>query len=362
MPNTPKTAQKDAPPQLSQHPADNMQYSEDDNISLVSLGSYISQSFTTLDMAETAPESMTLSPSTATVPTAVDPMNVPPSISPQRQSDDEPIESDTTPIFIGTIYDQSLIMYTSRLVTSKFLLTGQCHQLIPDEKIRVSIKNTALMVLANCVRLWPHSFLETVESDVSEEFLRIINEVENLCDYEDMKTGISGPSLTPTVKPNSELNIIDDYFADDKSKAASEGGEQTTVVVVENIIKNDAELLTEDIEEKEMTSSAPFNFAIKKMLTTSETQLLKPRQLIQDVCLYYDHSDPILRGNVQIIVGNFLATYFQRHLNLDYEGGSVSSNGRKPAFISTNKLLFILMKVSYYYNIISFGWHMPIKH
>lgn len=51
-------------------------------------------------------------------------------------------------IFIGTIFDQSIVDYVVRLVCLKYLLEGYPRQLKCDQKVRISIKNVALCVVA----------------------------------------------------------------------------------------------------------------------------------------------------------------------------------------------------------------------
>lgn len=54
----------------------------------------------------------------------------------------------TRDVFIGTIFDQSIVDYIVRLVCIKYLLDGFPMQIKCDEKIRVSIKNVAISVVA----------------------------------------------------------------------------------------------------------------------------------------------------------------------------------------------------------------------
>lgn len=56
---------------------------------------------------------------------------------------------------IGEVYKQPLIVYTARLVSVRFLLTGRSKGLFSDSTVRVSVKSAALGVLAQCVRLVP---------------------------------------------------------------------------------------------------------------------------------------------------------------------------------------------------------------
>lgn len=56
---------------------------------------------------------------------------------------------------IGTIYSQSILYYTARLVACRFLLSGAKSSLKSDEISRISIKNLSLEIIASCVRLNP---------------------------------------------------------------------------------------------------------------------------------------------------------------------------------------------------------------
>ncbi|KFB36381.1 AGAP003681-PA-like protein [Anopheles sinensis] len=123
----------------------------------------------------------------ATVVQAVQPAPTP---TPSRDTLDVPISSsmiadeppeNTKELFIGAIYDQNLLEFTTRLVCSRFLLSGSRYVLIPDSIVRVSVKSLAMQIVAACVRLKPELLCLPLEKDAFREEYAVV-EILNLED------------------------------------------------------------------------------------------------------------------------------------------------------------------------------------
>ncbi|XP_055389254.1 protein PFC0760c isoform X2 [Condylostylus longicornis] len=323
---------------------------------------------------------------------------------------------------IGDIYDQNIIYYTIRLITTKFLLTGTPYfgsqitnditkSLISDQKVLVSIKHLSLMVIGNCIKLMPQALQIPLEFDLIElEKIREFNEKDN-ADYmsststsnnssQDLEKSPLQPieEAIPQIAPkdslsnsqsngNFELEIKDDHFGEstateillnypmsrscDSSQLKSELKSSPQVLpkfeeskgakpkskfsllsklipqpkVIDSktefhvTVNETPEVLTKiSIPINNVSEDKPPILPRRKSLlkhsktvtnsddTSKETQdkniykivspmkspmkkLIAPnpnKQFVSDILLFYKHSDPVLRGDVQVIVGNFL--------------------------------------------------------
>lgn len=63
---------------------------------------------------------------------------------------------------IGSLTEGMPLLYCVRLICRRFLLTGLKEELIPDRKVRVSVKSLALANIGYAVTLCPRIFLETL--------------------------------------------------------------------------------------------------------------------------------------------------------------------------------------------------------
>jgi len=86
---------------------------------------------------------------------------------------------DSKELYIGSLYDQCVIDYIVRLISSKFLLDGSPQALISDQIVRVSIKNLALSVISICVELKKDVLLMKLSKDFTDESMM----VESLLSY-----------------------------------------------------------------------------------------------------------------------------------------------------------------------------------
>lgn len=354
MPNTPKSAPKDIDTFV--------RYPEDDNLSLGSMGSRMSSSshlsaFSTLDLNEKDDSIIQ-----ASTPVA-EPLEQYAQLNEDTQLDIEipAKESESTDIFIGTIFDQNLVFYTTRLVCSKFLLSGRRHQLISDSVVRVSIKNVALLVVAQCVRLCPDVLLNQMTCNnilpKNHTFLDNVSQHSDDSNELDAMTvdGTNDTSTEPQLNKTDDiqLNIIDDYFgtsADvpklDYMSPLSKSVDtalSTPAAKLDHHLAVRAEALNKNLIDIWSKSEI---IEIKHFPEPPESsgvvKCVDDDQLMQDVLLYYNNTDPILRGNVQIIVGNCISAILLKYKSFEqFE----CAYGNDVQFLESSKLLQILMKV-----------------
>ncbi|XP_030371655.1 uncharacterized protein LOC115621948 [Scaptodrosophila lebanonensis] len=267
---------------------------------------------------------------------------------------------------IGSIFEQSLVHYTARLLSARFLLTGQPCGLQPDSVTRVSIKSLSLCVLAQCVRLAPRILQLQVE--ISEAELQLLeqhtaSDVDSAqassaggspcnsdnsqlgADYEQleataMTTAIGASLLLEEEQNEMLLDIKDDHFGASTcqylqqpplSRSADAALLQQQLDAGRALKGQKSKVATAPLSKSEIigsnyrvtvaTEDAPplgspprppkRTKSIRKSNTAFATTTPSPTnadisQALADVLLYYAHSDPILRGGVQQIVGNFV--------------------------------------------------------
>ncbi|KAK3589444.1 hypothetical protein CHS0354_020780 [Potamilus streckersoni] len=75
---------------------------------------------------------------------------------------------------ISSPEDSIPLLHCVRLICSRFLLAGQTHMLLPDRKVRVSVKALALGVISCAVGIKPSIFLEHLSDDAGSQALRDI--------------------------------------------------------------------------------------------------------------------------------------------------------------------------------------------
>ncbi|XP_037950007.1 uncharacterized protein LOC119681023 [Teleopsis dalmanni] len=300
-------------------------------------------------------------------------------------------------IKIGTIYEQSLIYYTARLIAARFLLTGDVKTLQSDTNIRVSIKNLALCVISQCVRLQP--IVLQISLEITETELSLLEQIAQSMTTEENSKGssTSGSPNEDTSATSNSSNIATDYeellsgdkvdftnkfsAADDPSDLLGSSllleikddhfGKSTcdyllnqplsksadpvlftipitsqrpatsnkkvnynlnelskSDIVTSNNKKSSTFKITEAVEDtppsmlpprppkrtKSMRKSIGLNLtelqgtnvAPCTVETRTQSGNKKEKQYIRDILLYYNHLDPILRGGVQQIIGNFI--------------------------------------------------------
>ncbi|XP_067624466.1 uncharacterized protein htt [Eurosta solidaginis] len=119
---------------------------------------------------------------------------------------------------IGTLFEQSIVRYTARLIAARFLLTGQAGALHDDTQIRISIKSLSLSVLAHCVRFDPEVLqlpLEITERELLET--RKQSPVRNVAAAAQSPSKSSNASGSPSIpqtdvsRSGSSSNLGKDY-------------------------------------------------------------------------------------------------------------------------------------------------------
>lgn len=303
---------------------------------------------------------------------------------------------------IGTIYDQNIIQYTVRLISSKFLLLGKPNGLISDKNIRVSIKNLSLNVISNCIKIEPTVLMMTIEidkiklgkimhNDSFELSFETSNDNSSNEVTNDFQTNQSKLKTSPTTTYDNPLGndelleIKDDHFGECTTtiqfllnSPLSKSADDTLIskLKISNSSKNNETnnnsklnnqleeiLSSSEIIEPKITSSSGFresnsiSWSMKSSTLVNKNRIsgnrneksnedrikLSPferqqKQFIYDILLFYNHPDPILRGNVQIIVGNFI------YGSLSYGYNEYLLN----ELWNLNRLLAILIKVILY--------------
>ncbi len=234
-------------------------------------------------------------------------------------------------ISIGSIYDQFLIEYVVRVVCYKFLLTGQEQKLKCDNVVRVSIKNLSLIVLSDCVRMYPEILMmkltvprkENVSDECREKMFEDLSELclaeKSECKDDQLLLDIIPDHFgTSTCSLEEFLSPLSDSGCADPSKSVSNATKTPSkAAVISNLIVN-------DIHDSEI--------------------LDKFDQNIEDILLYFNHHDPSLRCNVQSIIGNFIVAVLEDHRSVDeFCEKFVTNAGNK--FIHTGLLLKVLMQV-----------------
>ena len=262
------------------------------------------------------------------------------------------LENDTssikpvTELYIGTIFDQSIVEYIVRLVTSKFLLEGTPKSLVSDQIIRVSIKNLALSVFIGCVELKSEVLLMKLQKDFTNESMMVesllsylVDEDLRLEEEEKKKKEPHQEDLEATTS-DGFLAIKDDHFGEcttatflDYFSPLSKSLDDQGLISLKNRIYEEK---SKDREE----SAKKINRDLCQLLSRSEmieskapvmqTTLKMPDdsdcQFVADLLMYSTHSDPVLRGNVYMIVGAFI-------------GGVLKSNVDYRKFVSRNKVV-----------------------
>jgi len=264
-------------------------------------------------------------------------------------------------IKIGSILEQSLVYYTSRLLAARFLLSGCPTGLQPDSVSRVSIKSLSLTVISHCVRLLPHVLQLPLE--ISEQELQLLTEATcgnsgdstqasspQSSDNSQLNEGLAQSMTGSLLQSNDEdnqllLDIKDDHFGPSTCPAYLQQSPTLSRSA-------DAALLQRQLEARRHSNTQKTNPAETKLsrseiigssyritIATEDapplalpprppkrTKSLRNRpqsggnvasvaptpitvagcQAMSDVLLFHAHCDPILRGGVQQIVGSFL--------------------------------------------------------
>ncbi|ALC47217.1 htt [Drosophila busckii] len=254
------------------------------------------------------------------------------------------------PIAIGSLLAQPMLCYTGRLLAARFLLSGQAATLQPDTLCRVSIKSLSLSVIAQCVRLMPPVL--QLQLQISAEELQLLSEAS--CGESTQASSPQGSNdsqLTETLpaallSASTEaadellLDIKDDHFGPSTYPAylqdASMLSRSADATMLQHQLQSEsksAKLTQSEIigspyrvtvaaedtpplavpprppkrtKSLRYRSAAAATAAAPITATATDAAAAAGHQALSDVLLYHAHSDPILRGGVQQIVGNFL--------------------------------------------------------
>lgn len=287
---------------------------------------------------------------------------------------------------IGSISNQPLIYYTIRLISSKFLLCGTLYKLMDGFGVRISIKNLSLSVIGHCVALCPQSLLLSLQYNGPENM-----PIETVSDSEDSESfplAKSTPSKdsqqAAVVEASDELNIKDEHFGENSkipktyfdfsfplSKSADNvllsrltvsnnmmesslgdntskrtqklSGDLNNLLSKSEIIESNRSYRDSNLDvTTELDIEANDKLLCNQSLIQSMTD--SSPQFVEDLLLFWNHSDPMLRANVQTLVGNFL-------FNVLNECNSIANYTQTLEIASTyrflnfNVLFHILMKV-----------------
>lgn len=283
------------------------------------------------------------------------------------------IEAIGRQIPIGSIGNQPLIYYTIRLVASKFLLLGVSYELIDDCDVRVSIKNSSLAVIGHCVALCPRTLLLSLQYNGPDDttFDRHSDSEESECS--NSEKGSPSKESKSNDEPCVELNIKDDHFGENSkvsttyfdfffplSKSAdnvllsrltsgNSGGENVNRLVSDlSDMLSKSEILDSKSSYKHVDVSMESNLGTNDKSLSNQALIQSMTdsspQFVEDILLFWNHSDPVLRANIQLVVGNFLFNVLNECESIAQfiEQLEIASTYR---FLNFSVLFHILMKV-----------------
>lgn len=294
--------------------------------SRLSSASHMSDAFSSLDLTDRSGSQLQLSlannqPANDSVHDHSEPVTViePVSSRPEDASAEQHIP-------IGTPLDQSLVHYTIRLVSSRFLLTGRPGRLVANDHVRVSIKNLALLVVAGCVRLDPDALLMPVMIHISNP--KVERPLPDSNDSTEAQT-------VPKVKDELSICIIDNHFAADT--AATDPSRKISVETIPSVHSTNASKRDE--------------YNIYELRTTAESvgETIEYTQRMYDVLLFFAESDPMIRGNCVVIAENFVRSVLDGTAERDVDEflkRRLGSEWRTLPVLSLNGLIGLILEVS----------------
>lgn len=247
-----------------------------------------------------------------------------------NRSTETPTSAIVDPMRDADVVRHDQITRACRLIASKFLLTGQRGQLHSDAAVRVSVKNLALQVLCNCVRMRPRIFLEPVTNadterrqssevqsdECSDECVDAADVALPLIEEKPQDNDVVQENAS-TVKPQL-LHIIDDHFGQDEMDVVN-------VMCLEQLEQSPN---VSDISEPEIMSPAEIEGQTIETIYTTElpepaSKCIASQQDLTDLLLYLNDSDPMLRGNLVLLLGHFIDAVF----NTQYQSIETFSAG-----------------------------------
>lgn len=229
-------------------------------------------------------------------------------------------------IFIGSIFDQNILHYAVRLICSKFLLTGKRSELISDQVVRVSIKSLSLSVISNAVAILPEILFITLVID--QEFESSLIETFEIEPFDDEEVEIEEELACKLEEKSDLLEIKDDHFGESTTNYVDFFTCLSKSTDDSLFLKLDLSLCSDNYKR-----NSKLNRDLDQILTKSDTSDLRTRtntltkfqkvvkvggikvsedsQKIHDIFLFYNHSDPILRGNIKNIIGYFFKSVLE---------------------------------------------------
>ncbi|KAL9892588.1 huntingtin isoform 3-T3 [Glossina fuscipes fuscipes] len=274
------------------------------------------------------------------------------------------------PVDIGSMYVQSLIFYTARLISARFLLTGSLYSRRNDSNVRVSIKSISLNVLSQCVRLNPE-ILQIPLKFMSSEIITCVtktSEDNDRCGMSNIEQGcehlsasdsggntLDGTDFVRRSSFSSQLNVLkteaeevtlleikDDHFGKSSNdfnfnpviaksadpvlfKSSKEVYDERKSLESKKKILSTSHI--DDLDEfsnvdkdtipiilppkppkrvKSLRKSKIIENAREREFPDNIKWKADGTQCLSDMLYLYNHHDPILRAGIQNIIGNYL--------------------------------------------------------
>ncbi|XP_055525151.1 huntingtin [Wyeomyia smithii] len=278
---------------------------------------------------------------------------------------DEPATAEITPdarnLFIGSIHDQNMLDYAVRLIASRFLLAGTKHSRRLDHLVRVSVKTMALQTIAQCVQLRPELLLLALEKEEPKEEFDVveilnledaINEISNQAILEVDEGALAEASVEPDA--GGLLEMKEDHFGECTSSTYFEFFSPMSISLDQGLtsLKTKLKLVEENFCTMANDNQEKLSRELDAILSQSDCSgdvarrsdrrkelLVVPRvvtskgdlvtrcleagnsedqQMIADVLLFYDHVDQSLRGNVLLLLGNFLHVVLEKFGSVEH--------------------------------------------
>lgn len=290
------------------------------------------------------------------------------------------IPVDRKDISIGSIRDQPLLYYTVRLIASKFLLYGAPNQLLDDITVRISIKNTSLTVISHCVDLCAN--ILAVQLQKNDTFHEYKSHDEHMSDSDDESIGSTAAALSTPMKQctitdaGDQLNIKDDHFGENSKVPSTYFDFCSTLsksadnVLFENLCSSGTRSkktnqlnrdLTDLLSRSEIIGSRStitddktnLNVDLKELescvyrQSNDSIHLSSSQQSIEDLLLYWNHSDQVLRTNIQLMIGNFIANVLRNADSIDAFVTINETPANNFQLLNFNVLFSILLKVKH---------------
>lgn len=245
-------------------------------------------------------------------------------------------EREIKDLYIGTMFDQSVVEYIVRLVSSKFLLEGIPKLLISDQISRVSVKNVALSVISSCVNIKSETLLMKLQKDFTDESMMVERLLSYLIDEdlrleeEEKKRNVQSSEDGANV--STSLEIKDDHFGEcttatflDYFSPLSKNLDEEGLITLKNRIfeeksksrEESTKKINRDLSQLLSRSEMSSDSRLPLMETTLKMPEDKDCQFIVDVLLYASHSDPVLRSNAYTIAGIFLQNVLSKNYDFD---------------------------------------------